>query len=99
MLNAFRSDRQRQLRRLRNEGTGGEMDDSADGAIIVGVAAAERRRSRLRPFPTSGGNRMHGATVVSGIEMNVAEGESKLQRQRRQRQKGAKPPAAANPTH
>ena len=101
MVDTRLANRQRQVRRLRNESTGGEMDDGADGAIIVGVVVLRRCRLRslLRPLPARGGKRKRGAAVTKCVEMNVAEGEGKLQRQRRQSEPGAEPLAAADPTH
>lgn len=69
----------RELRRLWNEGTRGEMDDGADGTVIgVAITVRRRRWNRFRFFSARGGNRKRGAVVMKCVEMNVAERKSKL---------------------
>jgi hypothetical protein len=78
-----------QLRRLRQQRSRGEMNRGADRAVIVRVAdglLCRRRRS---------GRRSSGSETAAGVpevaQMDVAERERDLQRQREQRKPRAGP--------
>lgn len=72
-----------QLRRLRQQRSRGEMNRGADRAVIVGVADRLLCRGRR-------GGRPSGSETAGGMpevaQMDVAERERDLQRQRKQRE-------------
>jgi hypothetical protein len=80
--------RHRQLRRLRQQRCRSKMDRGADRAVIVGVTDRLLCRGRRGGRP-SGGETAAGVPEVA--QMDVAERERELQRQREQREPRASP--------
>jgi len=102
-LDAFGRSRNRQLRRLRHEGSADKGDRCADRAIIVVVGSLSGRLIR-RP-----GRRLlrcprgilegSEALSVDRSEMDVAERECDLQRKRCKREISPKPPSSKQASH
>lgn len=100
MLDLPRDERQRQLRRLRQERVGGEKDRGADRAVVVGVVVAWLSRgTRLRTRRGRAGDGYRRRSGTKAVDMDVPERHDHLQRQRGERQPTAKSGVATNPAH
>ena len=106
MLDPLETNRHRKRRRRRRERVRYQKDRGADRAVIVIVAGIsrrslwrglrERRAMRRDYWPV----RATGCTAkMKIVQMDVAEGERDLQRQRRQRQQRTAPLMAMNEVH
>jgi hypothetical protein len=96
MLDRLRNKRHRQLRCVRQERRRSQMDDRTNRAVIIRLVGRMLRRSGR----DDRGLCVRGCRGGRGyVEMNVAEGEDKLQRHRRKRQPTRTPLPGSNPTH
>ena len=100
VLHRPRCERLRQLRRLRQQRSRGEMNRGADRAVIVRVTdgllglLGRRRRAGRRSCDSKA-----AAAMLEVAEVDVAEREDDLQRQREQRQARANPQPRPHPSH
>ena len=91
--------RHRQQRRWRHKRIGDLVDAGADRAVIVVFIAGLRRRQRLGGVCLPSDNRRRGICAPNTVEMNVPEGNGKLNGQRDERQPARKPAAVPKPKH
>ena len=101
MLDGLGGHRQRQLRRGCDERGTQQKNGRTDRAIIVGMSGRGVGRALLR---MTSGRRCdwrgaRGAVAKNVLAMDVAEGQSELNRQRKQRQPAAKYPVRPEPPH
>lgn len=98
MIKAGGKRRHRQQRRWRHKRIGDLVDAGADRAVIVFIAGL-RRRQRLGGVCLPSDNRRRGICAATTVEMNVPEGNGKLNRQRDERQPTRKPAAVPKLKH
>jgi hypothetical protein len=106
MLDPLETDRHRQYRRRRRERARYENDRSADRAVIVivvGISPRSLRRWLRKRHAIRGEGRSARAVAYAAkmqiVQMDMAEGERNLQRQRRQLQQRTAPLMAMNKVH